>query len=246
MVQILDTILEGDVSDDNRCSTECNLASACEAYSVFQSTPVGKKIDHLVFDYRSEKELELCEPECELDPVSANALVFGSDTEKAKDMLPSVVKEVQSKKGRKNRHKSLIDKALRLQQRQECKQELQDTRKQEEPVYIGFSDLAADWSHYTIEPLLESILDSVFTQVTSTQPTIGQPPAPVQITAPKQHRKKSLIDKAAAQQRKEFSAQHKQFEFQEMNAPKRQIQAYCTVCEGRPNKIPCALCSFRS
>jgi hypothetical protein len=25
-----------------------------------------------------------------------------------------------------------------------------------------------------------------------------------------------------------------------------QNQAYCTVCEGRPNKIPCALCSFRS
>jgi hypothetical protein len=161
-------------------------------------------------------------------------------------MLPSVVKQVQSKKGRKNRHKSLIDKALRLQQRQECKQQLQDTSKQEEPVYIEFSDLAADWSCYTIEPLLESMLDSVSTQVTSTQPTIAQPPAPVKVASPKHHRKKSLIDKAAAQQRKEFSAQHAQFEFQEMNAPKMQNQAYCTVCEGRPNKIPCALCSFRS
>lgn len=250
MVQILDTILEGAVSDENCCTTKSNMQSACEAYSVLRHVLLEKKIDHFAYDSHAEKEFELCEPECELDPVSAEVVAVGSGTDTAKDMQVPLMKQVQPKKSHKNRHKSLIDKALRLQQKQEQQQATcehqQDKRLQDKPIYIGLSDLAADWSRYMTEPLGDSMLDSVSERAAVVQPIASQLLAPVVEAPPKHHRKKSMINKAVAHQRKEFSAQQNQLGLQEMSAPKTQTGTYCTLCSGRPNKSSCALCGFRS
>lgn len=214
MVMNLDTIIECDVSD---AESDCNanqrrMSSTCEAF-IFQKTPVGKADDYFSYGCQFEKGIELCEPECELDPVSAEAFVLrlGGGT-KAEGLPIPMRKQGRSKKSANNRT-SLIDNALKLQSEHKL-QGSHSCEQQEEPVYIRPSDLAADWSRYIPEPSAESMLHSMAMKPTNMELTIRQPLASAMLTieAPaacrsKRNRKKSLIDKAESQKRKEIIAQ---------------------------------------
>lgn len=216
MVQIFDTILEG--------ANACNVSkgNTCQAYKILEAMPLAKVVDDCAYSCRSVSSLS--EPECELDPVFVEA---------GKNAIAAGTKEVPSKKNRKNRHKSLIDKALILEE----KWQLQESRRQTEPVYIAFSDLSADWSCYTAKLSHEAIRGADVVSRTS-QPRAVAIEASTALS--KRSRKKSLIDKAATQQRKELSAQRGQ---QDIDAPKAAIQTYCSVCEGRS---ACVLCGSRA
>jgi hypothetical protein len=213
MVMNLDTIIECDGSDgESDCNAnERRMSSTCEAF-IFQKIPVGKADDYFSYGSHFEKGIELCEPECELDPVSAEALVLrlGSGT-KAEDVPIPVRKQVRSKRNANNRS-SLIDNALKLQNEQKLQGSHSCEQQQKEPVYIRLSDLAADWSRYISETSAESTLHSMAMKQAHMQLTNEQPLAPAAIESPatcrsKRNRKKSLIDKAESQKRKELIAQ---------------------------------------
>jgi|Transcript_10799 hypothetical protein len=213
MVMNLDTIIECDVSD---AESDCNakqrrMSSTCEAF-IFQKILVGKADDYFSYGCQFEKGIELCEPECELDPVSAEAFVLRLGGGTQAEALPIPVRrQVRSKKSANNRS-SLIDNALKLQNEQKLQGSHSCEQQHEEPVYIRPSDLAADWSRYIPETSAESMLHSMAMKPTNTELTIGQPLASSAIEAPaacrsKRNRKKSLIDKAESQKRKEIIAQ---------------------------------------
>jgi len=211
MVRILDTIIECDVSDDERlCNTiKSEALSPCEALNVLPKISLGKVIESCSFGNQIQKGLELSEPEGELDPVSAETLSRGSDIT-TKDVPVLVLKPEQSKKSRKNRHASLIDKAFKLQKKQQLQDPHSGATQQDEPVYIWLSDLAADWSSYMPKTSLEPVLHSISLQDTNIQSTPSQLASAARQLPTcnvKRNRKKSLIDKALLQTRKELVEQ---------------------------------------
>jgi hypothetical protein len=227
----------------------------CEGLDILQSTTFGKEIDLLGFVGQSEKELE-SEPDGELDPAGSDAA--SEIVVLANDISHQVVQEEQPKKSRKKQ--SLIDKAFKLQQKQQVQEAHEEAERQLEPAYIWFADLAADWSCYIAKPVTMSspnpVPVSMFMQEADDQSAICQPQVPDAIegqtgnglasSKPKRKGKKSLIDKAASRQRKELSAQIQTFEPTEISTTKPQCQIYCTLCEGRTNRKSCGLCGVRS
>lgn len=238
MVSKLDTIIEtGSIDDDNICIASMgNMKSIYEELRIPQKKHLGKAIDYLNVASEHEKELELCEPESELDPVSADVPVFG---------LECATTHSQPKRSRKNRHASLIDKALKLQEKQLLQGQHSNAQQQNEPIYIWFSDLAADWSQYISKPSLGSMLED---SSASSDDVLSGPLAPVAIqvlpTNVKRNRKKSLIDKAASQQRKEHMASYRASE-KDINAISAPSQIYCSLCQQGSDRNSCALCGSR-
>jgi hypothetical protein len=239
MGRTLDTIIEVDVSDDEMSSnaTKGHMKSACQTFNIMEGMTLGKEIDFDSFIGLSDRVVEICEPDSELDPETKD------------DTLP---KEVQATTRRRKR--SLIDKAFKDQQKQQLQEAQADAEQQLEPAYIWITDLAADWSCYipklvTTFPQNPSHVNTSMEDA-DVQPTVCQlqaPEADQEQTASslvssglKRNRKKSLIDKAASRQRKELAAQCKQVESRETRT------TYCSLCEGRKNRSSCGLCGARS
>jgi hypothetical protein len=238
MVSNFDTILDTrSFYDDKICIASMgNTKSIYEEHRIPQKKHLGKAIDYLNVANEHEKELELCEPESELDPVSADVLVFG---------LGCATTHAQLKRSRKNRHASLIDKALKLQEKQLLQGQHSNAQQQNEPIYIWFSDLATDWSRYISKPSLGLMVED---SSASSADVLSGPLAPVAIqvlpTSVKRNRKKSLIDKAASQQRKEHMASYRESE-KDINAISAPSQIYCSLCQQRSGRNSCALCGSR-
>jgi hypothetical protein len=150
--------------------------------------PLGKDLAY----YSSVVESELSEPECELDPLEVDTSALADD-----GMSLQLTQPAHSMKARKKRHSSLIDKALRAQQKQS-----QDLLSPPEPAYIRISDLVADWSYYTKSSATRSLFAPVLpTKDFDVQEAVDLHGASVS-SKTKRNRKKSLIDKAALQQRR--------------------------------------------
>jgi hypothetical protein len=256
MGRTLETIIEVDASDDDMAcnANKGNMKLTCEAFITLQSLILRKEVDCDSDFYLSEKELELHEPDSELEPSdSAAAREIGIEPQ---DMSLPAKNEVQPGKSRKKR--SLIDKAFK-QQRQHAPELHSDVQQQIDPAYICLADLAADWSRYIAKPVIKSsqhpMLVSISTEDTESTDCQLYKPEAIQVETvsnlmssnPKRsNRKKSLIDKAASRQRKELAAQCRQLELQETKATNSQFPVYCSLCEGRKNRSSCGLCGARS
>jgi hypothetical protein len=221
MVMTLETIFEPDCSGDSLACTakKGNIEIiSCKAFDDLHGIPLLKQIDPTFYGCQSGKELELCEPESELDP--------SSETPSGDVMLE------QSKKNRKKRRASLIDKALKSQQHEQAQELNSDAQRKMDPIYIRVSDLAADWSRYIVKPITMSSRDSAST----TMPAQDAESRAAMPAFPKKNRKKSLIDKAASRQHRESLLS----KLQDTTPIKPQTQAYCSLCEGM-NRA-CMLC----
>jgi hypothetical protein len=185
------TFVKG-VTGMNAQSEGDHIVQPTQSYDAISCKSLGTDIA-----YCPVMEYELSEPECELDPFHADPLEV--DTRAYDSTSLQQTQPVHSTKGRKKRHASLIDKAWKSQQ----KQQSQDPPSPSEPVYIWPSDLAADWSHYTSGVATRStFLPVLLTKHLGVYGThdVHEPSMSIKT---KRNRKKSLIDKAASQQRRE-------------------------------------------
>jgi hypothetical protein len=237
MVRTLCTIIEVDaVEKDVICiKGKCAMKSACEDFNTLLGTSNLKQmIDCFPYPCQSESRLELCEPESELDPSTETPEVLTSDAAQ------------ESKKSRRKRRVSLIDKALKGQQCQQV-DPLPDAQPQVSPVYIRLSDLSSDWSRYIAKSVTglsrEPTSVNIPIKDADTQSTEQlQAPAANQVLPKRNNRKKSLIDKAASRQNREmYLAQ-----LQEVEQTKSSSQTFCSLCKDRMNRTPCSLCSRQS
>jgi hypothetical protein len=235
MVRVLATIVEAEVSDDD---LTCNVQKGClkSALDTFTILP-SKILPEAILDFGPTRAFEVCEPESELDPFCADQCPSEAGTEACKDIVLQVPELAQSKKLRKKRHASLIDKARKGHQRQQQSQD--ESADSNDPCYIQLSDLAADWSPYAGVAFLRSLPEPVHVHEA------------VVSTAPKRNRKKSMIDKAALQQCGAGALQRAQ-----VAAPQIQIQpqanpatpkagAFCSLCTTGKKKSFCVLCGSR-
>jgi|Transcript_48055 hypothetical protein len=192
MVQTLDRIGDSLASNPGKgCATPLSV--------MLRSFPLAKEVD--CWD-ESVNDPEFCEPECELDPFSPRALSKEVATEVNEDRSLQIAKPAHARRSRKR--VSLIDKARACEQKQPIEEH-------GEPVYICFSDLAADWSYYIAKPVTR-----LFSQPPPGMISVGDSDEnedeeeAVESSKPRRIRKKkkSLIDKAATRQREELWALH--------------------------------------
>jgi hypothetical protein len=250
MVRKLESIVEINVSDDD---TACNADKDIMESKWETSTSGGESL----------KDFDLSEPDVELDPFYANAGI--------KSQIDASLEHERSKRIRKRRHSSLIDKARRAQENQHSVDFKPDVEPQVGPVYIRVSDLSADWSHYISKrvthrsqgPILvntsmktldahksldvhepadvRDALDALEAVEVNEAVEAVEVNEAVVSTTSKRHRRKSLIDKAASRQRKEELS---------LQSKQRKMQAQNQIAIPINLPIPqapayCSLCQTR-
>jgi hypothetical protein len=263
MARALDAMIEFDVVDDVACNAhkgclESTLVKVLNAYLETSKIIPSKSLPRAISDFSparaSTKELELSEPECELDPLFADLCLSESGTQACEDNLSQMSEPVQSKKLRKKRHASLIDKALKDQEKQQHQSDdfVSNSLQKDTPLYIGHSDLISDWSRYTAKPVMGSLPEPIL--VSSSMKVVDVNEAQINIMPKRNRKKSSMIDKAASRQRtEEGGAQYQPPEVQQMKAAQAIVEdatstkrrAFCSLCDSGKKKSFCVLCGSR-
>lgn len=249
MVQTFETINTADGSDTDAATGGIGRGIASSMFEAFGSSQLFTMVARA---FEALPEFDMKHTPCK-NIMKSIAEAFSSSSEFATEFEATYTENdpfcwdspARSTRTRKRHRSSLIDKALKCQQKQLFKYEQVDTQDRNGPAYIRLSELVADWSRFRED---NDRSDVQYRQV-------------VRFASETKHVwKTSLIDIAESRQRKEqVQLQCEQVAAKLVDGPTLLLRStidsysspggiqtsFCSVCETTKGASACGLCRLR-